>query len=89
MAIIITDECINCDACIVECPNNAIYEPDQEWAYADETALSGTVTTPSGSEVDADEKMIQFLMSSIILFQINVQNVKGSMMSHNVHLFVR
>jgi ferredoxin len=46
MAIIITDECINCDACISECPNNAIYEPDQEWAYADETSLSGVVTTP-------------------------------------------
>ena len=55
MAIIITDECINCDACIVECPNNAIYEPDQEWAYSDETALSGTVTLPNREEIDADE----------------------------------
>ena len=55
MAIIITDECINCDACISECPNNAIYEPDQEWAYADETALSGMVKLPRGGEVNADE----------------------------------
>ena len=55
MAIIITDECINCDACISECPNNAIYEPDQEWAYAEETALTGAVTTPKGEDVDADE----------------------------------
>ena len=55
MAIIITDECINCDACIVECPNNAIYEPGQEWAYADETALSGSITSPNGEEIDADE----------------------------------
>ncbi|NVJ63709.1 MAG: 4Fe-4S dicluster domain-containing protein [Flavobacteriaceae bacterium] len=56
MAIIITDECINCDACISECPNNAIYEPDSEWSYSDETALSGMVTVPgSGKEVDADE----------------------------------
>jgi len=54
MAIIITDECINCDACIVECPNNAIYEPDQEWAYSDETQLSGTITLPNGDEADAD-----------------------------------
>ena len=54
MAIIITDECINCDACVSECPNNAIYEPDQEWSYSDETALSGIVTTPAGIEVDAD-----------------------------------
>tara|TARA_R110002124_G_scaffold154426_1_gene321449 strand:- start:104 stop:454 length:351 start_codon:yes stop_codon:yes gene_type:complete len=54
MAIIITDECINCDACLVECPNNAIYEPDQEWAYSDETQLSGTVNLLNGDEVDAD-----------------------------------
>ena len=54
MAIIITDECINCDACVAECPNNAIYEPDHEWAYSDETALKGMVSTPNGKEVDAD-----------------------------------
>ena len=54
MAIIITDECINCDACISECPNNAIYEPDSEWSYSDETALNGEVTTPDGRTVDAD-----------------------------------
>ncbi len=54
MAIIITDECINCDACVPECPNNAIYEPDQEWAYSDETALNGMVTGLSGDEIDAD-----------------------------------
>ena len=57
MAIKITDECINCDACIAECPINAIYEPDTEWAYSDETALSGMVTVPgSGEVVDADEQ---------------------------------
>ncbi|HHB77860.1 MAG TPA: 4Fe-4S dicluster domain-containing protein [Saprospiraceae bacterium] len=39
MAIKITDDCINCDACISECPNNAIYEPDEEWSMADGTAL--------------------------------------------------
>ena len=56
MAIIITDECINCDACVAECPNNAIYEPDSEWSYSDETALSGMVKLPSsGEEVDASE----------------------------------
>jgi len=55
MAIIITDECINCDACITECPNTAIYEPDEEWSYSDETELSGMVNLPStGDEVDAD-----------------------------------
>ncbi len=54
MAIIITDECINCDACVAECPNNAIYEPDQEWSYAEGTELSGMVTLSNGEEVDAD-----------------------------------
>ena len=54
MAIIITDECINCDACVAECPNNAIYEPDQNWAYADETALKGVVASLNGTEIDAD-----------------------------------
>ena len=56
MAIIITDDCINCDACISECPNTAIYEPDEEWAYEEGTGLSGTITTPGGEQVDASEK---------------------------------
>ena len=55
MAITITDECINCGACEPECPNNAIYEPDSEWAYADETSLSGTITLPGGGTADADK----------------------------------
>ncbi len=56
MAIIITDECINCDACESECPNNAIYPPDEEWCYADGTELSGEITLPNGNTADADEK---------------------------------
>ena len=40
MAIIITDDCINCGACEPECPNNAIYEPDVEWRWSDGTAMS-------------------------------------------------
>lgn len=32
MAIIITDNCINCGACEPECPNNAIYEGDKNGA---------------------------------------------------------
>ena len=55
MAIKITDECINCGACEPECPNNAIYEAAEEWAYADGTELSGTVVLPNGKKVDADE----------------------------------
>lgn len=28
MALIITDECINCDVCEPECPNDAIFQGD-------------------------------------------------------------
>ena len=55
MAIIITDDCINCGACEPECPNNAIYEGADDWRYSDGTALKGRVVLPSGLEVDADE----------------------------------
>lgn len=56
MAIIITDECINCGACEPECPNNAIYEGGAEWRLSDGTSLHGTQTTPSGNIFDADQE---------------------------------
>lgn len=28
MALMITDDCTNCDACVSVCPNNAIFEGD-------------------------------------------------------------
>lgn len=43
MAIMITDECINCGACEPECPNNAIYEGGMGWRFADGTSLNGTI----------------------------------------------
>ena len=56
MAIIITDECINCGACEPECPNNAIYEGGSEWRFSDGTSLSGDYKGQStGNAVDADE----------------------------------
>jgi ferredoxin len=54
MAIIITDECINCGACEPECPNTAIYEGADQWRYSDGTSLKGVVETAEGSIV-ADE----------------------------------
>ncbi len=56
MAIMITDECINCGACEPECPNNAIYEAGAEWKLADGTTLQGTLTTTLGNTMDANEK---------------------------------
>jgi ferredoxin len=54
MAIKITEDCINCDACISECPNNAIYEPGGAWRLSDGTNLKGTVKGLTGGEVNAD-----------------------------------
>ncbi len=55
MAIIITDECINCGACEPECPNNAIYEAGIEWSIADGTGVSGKFAMANGSVVDAHD----------------------------------
>ena len=57
MAIIITDECINCGACEPECPNNAIYEGGVEWSIAEGTTVKGMYTLGSGKDVDADDQM--------------------------------
>lgn len=54
MAIIITDDCINCGACEPECPNNAIYEGGAKWKYSQGTKLSGVVVLQDGVQVDAD-----------------------------------
>ncbi len=56
MAIIITDECINCGACEPECPNNAIYEGGVEWAIADGTSVKEQFTLMNGETVDANQK---------------------------------
>jgi len=57
MAIIITDECINCGACEPECPNNAIYEGGVEWSIAEGTSVTGMYTLGSGTEVPSDEQL--------------------------------
>lgn len=55
MAIIITDDCINCAACEPECPNGAIYKNADEWRFSDKTDVSGMFTSKSGITCDADE----------------------------------
>ena len=54
MAIIITDECINCGACEPECPNTAIYEAAVNWKYSDGTSLTGDVNLLDGKIVNAE-----------------------------------
>ena len=56
MAIIITDECINCGACEPECPNNAIYEGGIEWAMADGNTLNGIYILENGKSVNVHDK---------------------------------
>ena len=56
MAIMITDECINCGACEPECPNNAIYEGGAAWAFTDGTPLKGDVALADGRHVSAEQR---------------------------------
>ena len=51
MAIKITDDCINCEACEPECPNNAIYAPEESWKFSDGT----TISDDSEKEAVSDE----------------------------------
>jgi ferredoxin len=55
MAIIITDECINCGACEPECPNNAIYEAAEDWKFSEGTNLTGNIVTSNGTKFGADD----------------------------------
>ena len=56
MAIMITDECINCGACEPECPNTAIYEGGAKWSMGDGNTIKGTYTLVDGKEVDVDQQ---------------------------------
>lgn len=48
MAYKITDECITCGACVTECPNDAIYEPGDNWELDGQTYGEGD-SAPSGA----------------------------------------
>jgi ferredoxin len=55
MALMITAECINCGACVPECPNNAIYTAGEEWSFADGTTVKGQIEY-HGRMVDVNAK---------------------------------
>ena len=79
MAIIITDECINCGACEPECPNTAIYEGAEDWRYKDGTQLTGDVVLPNGKAVNADN----FQMDTKEYIQAALENkIIGVLHSH-------
>jgi ferredoxin len=70
MAIMITDECINCGACEPECPNNAIYEGGAEWKYSDGTGLRGIIT-PWKSEGELDSDSLQNPVSMDVYYIVS------------------
>lgn len=53
MALIITDECINCDVCEPECPNEAIYQGELIYEINPDkcTECVGHFSTPQCVEV--------------------------------------
>ena len=53
MALIITDECINCDVCEPECPNDAIYQGEEIYEIEPHrcTECIGHFETPQCVEV--------------------------------------
>jgi len=53
LALLITDECINCDVCEPECPNGAISQGEDIYVIAPEkcTECVGHYDTPQCAEV--------------------------------------
>lgn len=56
MAYIITEDCINCEACEPECPNHAIYEGGTPWTVAEGTEVTDAFKLTDGTEIDAFEE---------------------------------
>ena len=54
MAIMITDECINCGACEPECPNTAIFEAGADWNWGGKTKIE-FVEGPDGTRIHRSE----------------------------------
>ena len=48
MSYTITEECINCNACVEECPNDAIFEGGANWTLGDNAFGEGEA--PEGIE---------------------------------------
>ena len=77
MAIIITDECINCGACEPECPNNAIYEGGSMWSIAEGTEVTGTFTSFKGEDMDAFEEREALSMDLFFIVPEKCTECKG------------
>lgn len=53
MALMITDDCINCDVCEPECPNHAIFEGEEHYEIDPRlcTECAGHFKTPQCIEI--------------------------------------
>ena len=49
MALIITDECINCDVCEPECPNGAISQGDEIYVIDPDSCSTRITSRPRSS----------------------------------------
>lgn len=87
MAIMITDECINCGACEPECPNTAIYEGGVQWNYSGGTKLN-EIELEDGSTMDAKILKSLYQTSFTILLRTNVPSVWDFMRNLNAQRFV-
>lgn len=65
MAIRITDDCINCGACEIKCPNKAIYEGGKDWSFSYGTSDS-KFRKNDGTIVGSDD--IQRALSETIFY---------------------
>ena len=57
--LVINDDCINCDACVPECPNNAIYEPDEEWVVENCNVIAYIIHEETGEVLQVAELGIE------------------------------
>ena len=56
MAVQISEKCVSCGSCEIECPNHAIYEGGTKWTMAKGTKVKGAFTLMDGTVVDADQR---------------------------------
>lgn len=57
MALVITDACINCGYCEVECPNRAIYEPGMPWTMEEGLRLKSKEILYNGRLVKSTDRL--------------------------------
>jgi ferredoxin len=88
MAIIITDECINCGACEPEVPIQQ-YMKVQMIGDKDGTKLKGKVVLPDGTEVDAEDAQTPISDEVYYIVPGKCTECKGFMMSLSALQYVQ